>query len=94
MKAELTESGCTLRRESGDARIYHESTVVSRMREALNAQGYRFRRIYPDRCGLTACRLGLRDAQRKIILWHERYAIEDARQEFNHGEVWFQRVNE
>jgi hypothetical protein len=94
MKATLTQSGCTLKREPGDKRIGRESTVVFHMRNALNAQGYKFVRMYPDRHGLTSCKLGLWDRKRKIMLWHERYQVENAATEFNHGEVWFQRVDE
>lgn len=92
MKAKLTLSGCTLIREPGDKRISHESTVGYHMKRQLNAQGYHFVRMYPDKHGLTACRLGLIDHKARIALWHERYAIEDAAQEFNRGKVWLMRV--
>jgi len=91
-KAELTQSGCTLKREAGEPRVSHESTVVYRMKKALNAQGHKFVRMNPSRHGLTACKLGLIDHKAKIILWHERYAIENAATEFNHGRVYFMRV--
>jgi hypothetical protein len=105
MKAILTKSGCTLVREAGDKRIGKESTVVFHMRNLLNAQGYNYRRIYPDRYGLTSCKLGLAEkgirlsdgktSSYKTILWHERYAIENAAEEFNKsGEVFFQRIDE
>ena len=92
MTAELTIAGCTLKRESGDTRISHESTVVYRMKRLLNAQGYHFVRMNPSRYGLTSCRLGLIDRKAKIVLWHERYAIENAATEFNHGHVSFMRI--
>lgn len=92
MKIELTNSYCSLKREPGDARLYHESAAGFRMKTALNAQGYHFVRLNPSRHGLTGCTLGLIDRKAGIILWHERYAIENAATEFNHGEVTFQRV--
>ena len=94
MIATIGKGGCTLTREAGDKRIPKESTVVFNMRNALNAQGYKFVRINPQNYGLTDCRLGLRDKKAGIILWHERYAIEDAAAEFNVGSVFFQRVDE
>jgi hypothetical protein len=94
MKANLSVKGCTLVRENNDSRVYHESTVVSRMRDALNRQGHNFRRINPSRYGLTSCRLGLWDRKAKVILWHERYAVENAATEFNHGSVFFMRTDE
>ena len=94
MKAELTKSGCTLIREPGDARISHESTTAHKMKRLLNAQGYRFVRMNPSKHGLTACRVGLIDHRAGIVLWHERYQIEDAAKEFNGGGVWFMRTDQ
>lgn len=95
MKIKLTKSGCSLIREPGDKRIPKESTVVFHMRNLLNAQGHHFVRINPSRYGLTSCKIGLADWKAKIILWHERYAIELAHEEFNKaGEVWLMRVDE
>lgn len=91
MKAKLTDNGCTLTREAGDKRISHENTVGYKMKQLLNAQGYNFVRMYPEKHGLTSCRLGLVDHKAKIALWHERYAIENAATEFNRGKVFFQR---
>lgn len=94
VKAELTKAGCTLTREPGDSRVSHESTVVYRMKQVLNAQGHRFVRMNPSRHGLTSCRLGLIEHKTGTVLWHERYAIENAATEFNRGRVWFMRVDE
>lgn len=91
-QVELTASYCKLTRRAGDARISHESTVGYRMKLALNAAGFRFVRMNPSRHGLTACTLGLIDHKRGIVLWHERYAVEDAAKAYNNGEVVFQRV--
>lgn len=103
MKVSLTSSGCTLTREPGDKRISKDSTVVFHMRNLLNAQAngedtksYNrgpWRRIYPDRYGLNSCKLGLANKGNKILLWHERYAIELAHEEFNKsGYVFFLAV--
>jgi hypothetical protein len=93
MIATLTQNGCILTREDEDKRIGKESTVVFHMRNLLNAQGYKFVRMYPNKRGLTSCRLGLWDKKAAIILWHERYAIEDAAETFNKsGTVWFMRT--
>lgn len=93
MRVELNSNGCTLYREPGDKRISKESTVVFHMRNLLRAKGLGFRRIYPYRYGLTSCKLGLANQGFETILWHERYAIEDAAEEFNkHGKVWFMAV--
>lgn len=108
MKVTIGKGGATLHREQGGKRIGKESTVVFHMRNLLNAQGYNFVRIRPDKYGLTSCPSGLADWKRGIILWHERYAIEDAAEEFNKfpkshvwggepgelGSVFFQRVDE
>jgi hypothetical protein len=92
MIVQLRKYSCTLKREPGDQRISHESTVGFGMKKLLNAQGYHFTRMNPSRHGLTACRVGLWDRKAKIILWHERYAIENAATEFNRGSVTFERV--
>jgi hypothetical protein len=63
------------------------------MRNVLNSQGHHFAHTYPARIGLTSSRLGLRDRKADIILWHERYAIEDAAEAFNtSGSVFFLRA--
>lgn len=91
-RVELAESYCKFTRCTGDPRISHESTVGYRLKLALNAAGFNFVRMNPSRYGLTACTLGLIDHKRGIVLWHERYAVEDAAKAYNSGEVVFQRV--
>lgn len=93
MKIELTKSYCCLKREKGDKRIAHESTVGYKMKLLLNSQGYHFVRMNPSKHGLTACTLGLIDHKAGIILWHERYAIENAATAFNQGDVCFMRTS-
>jgi len=92
MQAKLTLAGCTLTREPGDKRLSHESTVGYKMKLALNAQGFHFVRLNPSRHGLTSCKVGLIDRKANIILWHERYAIENAATEYNTGCVYFMRT--
>jgi hypothetical protein len=94
MKIHMTDAGCTLTREPGDPKLYHESTVGYHMKKLLNALpiGYKFVRMNPSKHGLTSCKVGLIDHGAGIILWHERYAIEDAATAFNNGSCFFQRV--
>lgn len=93
MSYELTSSYCTFKRDDGDSHISHESTVGYRLKLALNRDGYSFVRMNPSRHGLTACTLGLIDHKKGIILWHERYAIENAATEYNRGKVTFMRTS-
>ncbi len=107
MRIETNLSGILLIREPGDARISHESTVTHHIRRLLNERDGRrtddrkrgtWRRFYPDRVGLTGCRQGvwngIDDEDRGgVAYWHERYAIENAAEEFNKaGRVFYQRV--
>jgi hypothetical protein len=91
MRIEAGLGGCTLYRESGDRRISHESTVTHHMRRLLNERdGGGWTRFYPDRVGLTSCRQGVQNKKLGIMYWHERYAIEDAAQEFNKfGKIYY-----
>ena len=93
MRVEIANTYCTLYREPGDKAISKESTVCFHMRRLLNLEGWDFRRIDPRRYGLTDCRVGARDRKRKVYLWHERYAVEQAHVAFNQGSVTFQRNN-
>lgn len=92
MRIETSSNGITLIREDGDKRIPKESTVAFHIRNLLNGSPYSGKewvRIYPDRYGLTACKIGVANHKEGIIYWHERYAIELAHEEFNkHGRVF------
>ena len=92
MSYELAETYCAFRRDAGDSRISHESTVGYRLKLQLNRDGYNFVRLNPSKHGLTSCKVGLIDHKKGIILWHERYQIENAATEYNHGEVTFMRT--
>jgi hypothetical protein len=105
MKIEANKAGCTLIREPGDKRISHESTVTHHIRRLLNERDGRqvddhkagtWRRFYPNKVGLTACRQGVwngRKGASQVAYWHERYAIENAAEEFNKsGKVWYMRA--
>lgn len=92
MRVELDAAGCKLIREPGDKRFYDESGAAFHMKRLLNQQGYHFKRLYPYKHGLTSCKLGLYAKKANIILWHTRYAIEDAAKEFGLGGVWFERT--
>ena len=101
MKIETSGNGITLIREPGDKRIAHESTVTHHMRRLLNERdgttNYSsdgWRRFYPDKYGLTSCKQGVHNAKTHEAYWHERYAIENAAQEFNKtGKVWYMKVD-
>jgi hypothetical protein len=92
--------GITLHRDAGDKRISHESTVTHYMRQLLNARDGRqtddrragtWHRFYPNKVGLTGCRQGVHNG--KVAYWHERYAIEDAAEEFNKsGKVFYMKA--
>lgn len=94
---ETNKGGVTLIREAGDKRIGKESTVVYHMRNLLNQRDglaadtrKSWKRFNPSNRGLTACRLGVWNPAQEIAYWHERYAIENAAEEFNKaGRVWF-----
>lgn len=91
MRIEAGNGGCTLYRESGDKRISHESTVTHHMRRLLNERdGGGWTRFYPDRVGLTSRRQGVQNKKTGVMYWHERYAIENAAQEFNKfGSIYY-----
>lgn len=94
MKATIGVGGATLHKEDGDKRISHESTVGYRLKLLLNSQEFRFVRYNPSKENMTSCKLGLIDRKAGIVLWHERYAIEDAAQEFNKaGKVFLMRTD-
>ena len=104
MKIEIDNSGVTLIREPGDKSIGKESTVTHHLRRLLNERNNRrtndhkagtWHRFYPDKVGLTGCRQGIWNGRKgvgQVAYWHERYAVENAAQEFNRGRVWFMRA--
>lgn len=95
MRITTNQSGITLHREDGDKRISHESTVTHHMRRLLNERdGGGWTRFYPDRVGLTGCRQGVQNRKTGVAYWHERYAVENAAQEFNRDKsVWYMRAD-
>ena len=94
MYYELNSTYCSLHREKNDPRLYHESTVVFHLKRLLNGDGYHFTRMNPSKHGLTSCNVGLWDRKAGIVLWHERYAVENAATEFNSEKiVMLMRVN-
>ena len=72
-----------------------ETAAVSRYTkgEPVAWRRLQFVRLNPSRHGLTSCKVGLIDRKANIVLWHERYAIENAATGFNRGKVFFQRVD-
>lgn len=94
MRVSLTANGCTLTREPGDKALSHESNTAFHMRRLLNdGAGMDFKRFNPSRYGLTSCKVGIRSQRLGIVLWHDRYAIEEAHKEFNAGSVFFSRID-
>ena len=89
----FTDDGLRIGRDRDDKPVRKESTVVHRIITALNAGETRGRwtRFHPYRHGLTSCRIGLRNAKRGIVYWHERYQVEDAAKEFNAGQLFLQK---
>ena len=107
MHIETSNSGITLHRDAGDKRISHESTVTHHLRRLLNERdgertGERrvgtWRRFRPDKVGLTSSRQGVYNGRKgagAIAYWHERYAIEDAAEEFNKtGHVFYLKATQ
>lgn len=93
MKATIGIGGATLHREDEDKRLGKESSVAFELRKLLNSQGWHFVNYRGIRHEMTSCKLGLIDHKAKVILWHERYAVEAAHQAFNQGSVFLQRVD-
>jgi hypothetical protein len=54
---------------------------------------YKFVRMNPSKHGLTSCKVGLVDHGAGVVLWHERYAVENAATAFNGGSVFFMRTH-
>lgn len=71
-----------------------ESAAVARLTKGEPRSWDRLEpvRFNPSRHALTSCTVGLIDRKADIILWHERYAIENAATEFNKGRVFFMRT--
>lgn len=96
MRIKIGNEGIHLIREAGDAALSHESAVTHHMRRLLNAMGIRkWKRIYPDRLGLTGCKQGVCTADKSgyaVVFWHERYAVEEAHKAFNAGRVCYARA--
>ena len=90
----FTNSGLRIGRDATDRPIYKESTIIHRLREMLNAAdgiGV-WKRFYPDRHGLTACRTGILNSRTGEIYWHERYQIEDAAKAWRDGSLFLRRA--
>ena len=85
-----TSNGLRIGKDSADRKVRKDSTVVFKALKCLNAGDYRrpWRRVYPDRIGLTSCRVGIRNMLTGDIYWHERYAIESASEAFNDGSLF------
>ncbi len=78
----------------GDKPIRKESTVIFRLLKVLNADETRGRwaRFYPDRHGLTSCKIGVRNRKRGLVYWHGNYQIEMAHKAFNEGGLFLNKA--
>jgi len=88
-----TDSGLRVGRDSDDKPARKESTVIFRALKALNAGETRghWSRFYPDRHGLTSCRIGVRNRTRGLVYWHGNYQIEAAHEAFNAGGLFLNK---
>jgi hypothetical protein len=76
---------------AGYKRIYTEAGVIGEALKILKKEakpGERWSRFYPDRHGLTSCRIGMIEKKSGRVYWHERYALESACKEYNNGRVF------
>ncbi len=90
----FTNNGLRIGRDKDDKPVRKESTVVFRVLQALNAgetKG-RWSRFYPYRHGLTSCKIGVRNKTRGIIYWHGNYAVEDAAEALNGGQLFLNKA--
>ena len=94
MNITFLASGIRIGRDTSDKKIYKESTVTGMLINALNntAGIGVWKRFYPNRHGLTACRQGVRNSRTGEIYWHERYQIESACEAFNKGDVYYMKA--
>ena len=85
----FSKTAISIGRDVTDKRVPKESTLVYRVLKALNS-GLAVKewvRYYPDRHGLTACKLGIKNVKTNEVYWHERYAVEMAHEEYNKKSV-------
>lgn len=91
MHATIGIGGATLHKDASDANLRKESSVAFHLKKLLNADGWHFMNYRGIRNEMTGCRLALIDRKAGVILWHERYAVENAAQAFNRGKVFMLR---
>ena len=85
----FTHTGLSIGRDATDKPIRKESTVIH---HALKGLGPDWMRFYPDRHGLTSCRIGLRHRRRNEVYWHGNYQIEDAAEAWNSGNLFLNKA--
>jgi hypothetical protein len=90
----FTNSGLSVGRDNGDKPCRKESTVIFRILAELNRGDYRrlWVRCWPDRHGLTSCRIGIRNRKTNKIYWHGNYAVEDAAEAWNKGQLFLNKA--
>lgn len=96
MRIRMSEDGVERLREPGDKALSRETEATHHLRRLLNAMGIRrWVRFWPDRCGMTACRQGVRTSDgngNPVAFWHARYQVEAAHKAFNSGSVFYSRA--
>jgi hypothetical protein len=91
----FTANGLRVGRDRTDKRIRKESTVVFRILSEMNRGALRrvWVRCWPDRIGLTSCRVGIKNRKTGDIYWHGNYAVEDAAQAWwNDGQLFLNKA--
>lgn len=90
----FSKTEISIGRDATEKRVPTEANLVSRILKELN-NGLTIKewvRFYPDRHGLTSCKIGIKNVKTKEVYWHERYAIEDAHTAYNRGSVYFSKA--
>jgi hypothetical protein len=82
-------NGLSIGRDITDKPVRKESAVIGR---ALRALGSDWTRYYPNRHGLTDCRIGLRNRRSGEVYWHGNYQVEDAVAAWNKGGLWLNKA--
>ena len=94
MNVIFTHTGMSIGRDATDKPIRKESTVIFQALKMLNNGDFRrpWVRFYPDRHGLTASRIGVRNRKTGEIYWHGNYAIESASEAWNQGKLFLNKA--
>ncbi len=83
MNITFTPNGVRISRDTGEKRIYKETTVICHALRNLNAGNYtrhKWVRYNPSKHegNLTSCTIGIRHNKTGEIYWHVNYQVETA----------------